>query len=80
VAGFDNFSSDTIMVSSGSTGQIGSFVIGTSQIGGGNFAQALKHPLRWRGEEVRLQFTTETSAGPDIITGYTLSGDVAGVR
>lgn len=80
VAGFDNFSSDSIMVSSGSTGQIGSFIIGTSQIGGGNFAQAIKHPLIWKGEEVRLQFTTETSANPDIITGYTIYGDIGGIR
>lgn len=80
VAGFDNFSSDTIEVSSGSTGQIGSFIIGTTPVGGGNFAQALKHPLIWRGEEVRLQFTSETSAGPDIITGFTLYGDVTGIR
>lgn len=80
VAGFDNFSSDSIMVSSGSSGQIGSFIIGSTPIGGGNFAQAIKHPLRWRGEEVRLQFTSETSAGPDIITGFSLYGDIQGVR
>lgn len=80
VAGYDNFSSDSIMVSSGSTGQIGSFIIGTSPIGGGSFAQAIKHGLIWRGEEVRLQFTTETSASPDIITGYALYGEILGVR
>lgn len=80
VAGFDNFSSDSIAVSSGNTGAIGSFVIGTTPIGGGQFAQADKHPLRWRGEQCRIQFTTDSSSGPDIITGFSLYGDIGGVR
>lgn len=80
VAGWDNYSSDEILVSSGDTGQIGSFIIGTTPIGGGFFAEAAKQPLRWRGEEARLQFVTQSSAGPDIITGYTVYGDVQGIR
>lgn len=80
VAGFDNYSSDSIAVSSGDNGQIGNFLIGTSQIGGGLFAQAVKYPLLWRGAEARLQFTTESSSAPDIITGFTLYGDVGGIR
>lgn len=79
VAGYEQASSDTILVSAGGGGQIGSFVIGTTQIGGASFAQAIKHPLSWRGEQVRLQFTTNTSASPDIITGFTLYGTVGGV-
>jgi len=80
IAGFDNYSSDSIEVSSGNFGQIGSFIIGQTAIGGGFFAEAQKHPLKVRGEEIRLQFTTETSAGPDILTGYTLYGSISGVR
>lgn len=80
VAGFDNFSSDAIMVSSGSTGQIGSFIIGTSQIGGGAFAQAAKQPLQWRGEQAKFTFQTDTSSDPDIITGFSVYGDIHGVR
>lgn len=81
VAGWDGFSSDSITVSAGAaTGQIGTAVIGVTPIGAGSFAQAIKHPLRWRGEEVRLQFTTESSATPDIITGFTLYGDINGIR
>lgn len=81
VAGWDNFSSDSIVVSAGTaTGQIGSAVIGTSPIGGGAFALSDKHPLRWRGEQVRIEFTTNSSAFPDIITGFALYGDVGGIR
>lgn len=80
VAGFDNYSSDSITVSSGDTGQIGTFIIGTTPIGGGFFAEAAKHPLRWRGEQARLQFTSQSSASPDILTGFTLYGDIGGIR
>lgn len=80
VAGWDNFSSDSITVSAGGEGQIGSAVVGTTPIGGGSFTQATKYPLRWRGEEVRLQFTTQSSAYPDIITGFGLYGNIAGWR
>lgn len=80
VAGFDNYSSDSITVSSGDSGEIGSFTIGTDPIGGGFYAQASKYPLIWRGEQARIQFTTSSSAGPDVLTGFTLSGDIGGIR
>lgn len=80
VAGWDNLSSDTITVSAGGTGQVGSAVIGQDKIGGGNFVQASKFPLRWRGEQVRIEITSQSSASPDIITGFTLYGDITGYR
>lgn len=80
VAGWDNYSSDSIIVSAGGGGAIGSSIIGTTPIGAGEFAQATKSALRWRGEEVRLQFLTESSATPDIITGFTMYGDIGGIR
>jgi len=80
VAGFDNYSSDSIIVSSGNTGQIGSAIIGITPIGAGQFVQQNKEPLRWRGEQAQLTFLTQSSAGPDVITGFTLYGDVGGVR
>lgn len=80
VAGWDNFSSDSITVSAGGGGQIGSFLIGTTPIGGGEFAQANKYPFRLRGEQCRVQFTTESSAAPDIITGFNLFGAIGGWR
>lgn len=80
VAGWDNYSSDSILVSAGGSGQIGTAVIGITPIGGGEFAQSNKFPLRWRGEQASIQFTTESSASPDVITGFTLYGDISGIR
>ncbi len=80
VAGWDAFSSDSIVVSAAGPGQIGQAIIGINPIGAGNFAQANKFPLRWRGEQARIQFITESSASPDIITGFTLYGSIAGIR
>lgn len=80
VAGWDALSSDSITVSAGGDGAIGTAVVGTSPIGGGSFATNNKYPLRWRGEQVRIEFTTDSSASPDIITGFTLYGSIAGIR
>lgn len=82
IAGWDGLSSDSITVSAGNTGAaIGSFTIGTNAIGiGPVYAQAEKWSLRWRGEQARIEFTTASSAGPDIITGYMIYGDIGGVR
>jgi hypothetical protein len=79
-AGWDNYSSDTVVVSAGGGGQIGNAIIGQTAIGDGTFAQAQKTPLRVRGEQIRLQFVSNSSAGPDIITGMTLYGAVIGAR
>lgn len=79
-AGWDNFSSDSIVVSAVGGGAIGSAIIGVTPIGAGFFAQASKYPLRWRGEQVRIQMLSESSAAPDIITGFSLYGNISGVR
>lgn len=80
VAGFDNYSSDSIEVSAANSGQIGSAIIGTTPIGSGFYAQDIKSPLSWRGEQCRVQFLSQSSASPDIITGFALYGDIGGVR
>lgn len=80
IAGWDNYSSDSITVSAGGTGAIGSAIIGTTPIGGGQFAQAQKYPLTWRGEQAQITFTSESSASPDVITGFALMGNIAGIR
>lgn len=80
VAGFDGYSSDTVIVSSGNSGQIGSAIIGITPIGTGSFVQQPKTPLRWRGEQCRIQYLTQSSASPDIITGFSLYGEIGGVR
>lgn len=80
IAGLDNFSSDSITVSAGGTGAIGTGVVGTTPIGGGSFAQANKYSLRWRGEQAQISFVTQSSAQDDVITAFTLFGNIAGVR
>lgn len=79
-AGFDNLSSDTTVVSAGGTGAIGTAIIGTTPIGAGSFAQANKYSLIWRGEAVRIEFTTESSAAPDILSSFRIDGNIAGRR
>lgn len=80
VAGWDNLSSDSISVVAGGGALVGSAIVGISVIGTGVLAQANKFPFRWRGEQVRLEFITDTSAAPDVITGFSLYGDISGVR
>lgn len=80
VAGLDNLSNDSILVSAGGVGAIGTGIIGITPIGGGSFAQTDKFPLRLRGEQARYQFTTQSSAAEDIITSFTLYGNIAGRR
>jgi len=80
VAGWDGLSRDSIVVSAGATGAIGSAIIGINAIGEGAYAQADKYPLRWRGEQARIEFITQSSASPDVITGFYVYGDLNGVR
>lgn len=80
VAGLDNYSNDQITIPAGSTGAIGTAVIGTDPIGAGQYAQTQKYPLRARGEEMRIQFTTQSSASNDVITSFTLYGNISGRR
>lgn len=79
-AGLDNYSGDQITVPAGITGAIGTAIIGTTPIGAGQFAQTQKFPFRWRGEEARVQFMTQSSAQNDIITSFTLYGNIGGRR
>lgn len=80
VAGLDNYSSDSITVSAGGTGAIGSGIVGTTPVGGGSFSQAVKYPLRARGEEAKIGFTTQSSAAQDIISSFSVFGNIGGVR
>jgi hypothetical protein len=77
--GWDNISSDEVVVTAAGSTVIGNFVVGQSIIGGQSI-QAEKRPLRCRGENFELNFQTATSAGPDIISSYTLYGEISGRR
>lgn len=80
-AGFDAESSEsiTIQASGGGSEAIGLAEVGKSVIGGAA-VQDVKHPLRWRGREVRLTFTTSDKKGPDILSRYTLYMTAHGKR
>lgn len=81
VAGWDGLSSDSITVSAGDEGAaVGSAIIGIDAIGQAAYAQNDKYALRWRGEQAQIEFTTQSSAQPDIITGFMIYGDISGVR
>lgn len=80
VAGLDNYSNDQITVPAGTTDSIGTAIIGTSPIGAGQYAQTNKYALRARGEEMRIQFTTQSSASRDVVTSFTLFGNISGRR
>ena len=58
---------------------IGVAVIGTDKIGGSKVAN-IKIPLRARGEVFKVNITTETTLGPDILGRYTLYFNTYGRR
>lgn len=82
VAGWDGLSADSIVVSAVSLGGgiIGQAIIGTTPIGSGTIVQNDKYPLRWRGEQARIEISTNSNQIPDVITGLYLYGDLGGVR
>lgn len=80
VGNYDVESIDSVTTSAESFGsQIGTATIGTAVIGGGK-ASSVKLPLRWRGEKVRITVRTDDTTGPDVLAGFTLYGNIHGVR
>ena len=59
----------TIPASAGSA--VGNAVVGTAVIGGST-VNNVKESLRWRGEAVKLRFTTEGGTGPDVLSRFTV--------
>jgi hypothetical protein len=47
---------------------------------GGSSIQNVKHALRWRGEQVRITFSTRDTVGPDTIARFTLYANQFGTR
>ncbi len=71
-AGFDAETTETItFTASGGATPIGLAIVGNATIGGSSI-QNIKYPLRWRGEQVRLTFTTNDNQGPDVLSRFTL--------
>lgn len=45
---------------------------------GGQGIEYQKYPLRWKGEQFRIRIDTDTTVGPDIITGFYIYGNILG--
>ena len=71
-------SSDSAAISStGMSSPIGLNIVGTNVIGGSK-THTDKFPLMARGESLRVLFTTDTTSGPDVISKFTLYGNIHG--
>jgi len=75
--GYDNISMDSISAMTQGVGEIGISRIGSSPIGGQRIYEQ-KLPLRWKGNYFRIRIDTDTTDGPDIITGYYIYGNILG--
>lgn len=74
---FSELTTDTVTVTTGGVGQIGFAQVGSSQIGGKRILEQ-KLPLRWKGEQFKVRISTNDTSGPDIITGFTIYGNILG--
>lgn len=77
LAGSKEDSTDEVSTTTTGVGQVGFGVIGSSPIGGSRVYMQ-KIPLRWKGERFRVSISTESTNGPDIITGFTVYGNILG--
>jgi len=75
--GFTESSTDEVGTMTQGVGQVGFAVVGSSPIGGSRVYMQ-KLPLRWKGERFRVSISTENTSGPDIITGFTIYGNILG--
>ena len=74
---FSESATDTVTVTADGVGQVGFAVVGTAPVGGKRILDA-KLPLRWKGKQFKMRIETNDTSGPDIITGYTIYGNILG--
>lgn len=75
--GYNQATTDTATATTLGVGEVGFASVGISPIGGDRvFDQKL--PLRWKGREFNVRFTTDSTTGPDIIAGFYIYGNVLG--
>lgn len=79
VGGFDSLTNDTASITTTGVGEVGFASIGSSPIGGQRITTS-KLPLRWKGQKFYIEITTNTTTGPDIITGWTIYGNILGKK
>lgn len=75
--GYDNSVTDSALAITQGVGEIGLSRVGSSPIGGNRIFEQ-KLPLRWKGEYFRIRIDTDSTDGPDIITGYYIYGNILG--
>jgi hypothetical protein len=71
-------STDSVTTQTDGVGQIGFARIGVSPIGGRRIFDE-KLPLRGKGQEFKIRISTNDSNGPDIVSGFTLYGNITGI-
>jgi len=74
---FAETATDTVTVTAEGVGQVGFAAVGTAPVGGKRILDA-KLPLRWKGKQFKMRIETNDTSGPDIITGYTIYGNILG--
>jgi hypothetical protein len=74
---YSQISTDTVIVSAEGVGQVGFGQVGVSPVGGARILEK-KVPLRWKGEQFKIRIETNDNKGPDIITGFTIYGNILG--
>lgn len=74
---YSQISSDTVIVTAEGVGQVGFAQVGVSQVGGARIIER-KLPLRWKGEQFKIRIETDDENGPDIVTGFTIYGNILG--
>lgn len=75
--GYNQATTDFASATTLGVGEVGFASVGVSPIGGDRvFDQKL--PLRWKGREFNVRFTTDSTTGPDIIAGYYIYGNILG--
>ena len=74
---FSQIATDTVTVTAEGVGEVGFAQVGTSLIGGQRILDK-KLPLRWKGKQFKIRVDTNDSNGPDIITGFTIYGNILG--
>lgn len=74
---FSQISTDTVIVTAAGVGEVGFAQVGVSPIGGARILDQ-KLPLRWKGKQFKIRIETNDTNGPDIITGFTIYGNILG--
>lgn len=74
---FSQISTDTVVVTAAGVGEVGFAQVGTSPVGGARILDQ-KLPLRWKGKQFKIRVETNDTNGPDIITGFTIYGNILG--